>query len=257
MVLTNGRETVTFGEDGVKLDKLRFFPHAVKNNTASTWKMVGELCVDSKIGTGRVEISGYIGKDAPHETKRKIMRICATPFELIDGDRRLSLVPECGVETSAERRFSDKLLYFKICALTLYPLWQSSQLRRETFYSRGGVSNDETAIRITNRGDVSVGMRIRVLFMTSVSKAMLSLNGESILVIGSFSLGNELIIDTRRGKKTVELISNQGETPVNYMHCVVPGSSFFELEPGENRIDFTMSGGSTVITIELTEAYLG
>lgn len=257
MVLTNGRERIDLSADGFKIEKITPLLYQIKSDTVS-YGSVGELYMGSRLGRGKIELEGYIGGDEPESKYRELLRACYSKdgFELIDGDYKLSLCLERGVELASEKRFMDKLLRFKISAIAPYPLWQALVPYNQTFVGRGGTSTDETAIRITNSGDVAVPIKATIWLMSSCESVTLSLGDEKIFINHPFKVHDKVFIDTSKGKKSVTYIPSGSEDEIDIIGFVSPKSDFFELDVGENRIDFAISGGTSYITIEMTEAYM-
>lgn len=255
MVLTNGREQIDLSSGGFRLEKMTSLPCEIRSDS-SYYGALGELYRGSQIGKGRVELEGYIGSDELESKRRALFRICTakTGFELIDGNYKLSLYAEKGVAFSSEKRFTDKLLRFKISAIAPYPLWRSTNQYRKIFANVGGVSSNTTMLSVTNSGDVPVGFKATFLIMASVGGLTLSLGDKKIYINHEFKPQDEVFIDTSAEKKSVTYIPSGSDSEIDIIGFVSPKSDFFELDVGENKLGYSMWGGIAYITIEMTEA---
>ena len=106
----------------------------------------------------------------------------------------------------------------------------------------------------TNEGDVSVGMEIRIIALGNVGNPIIyNSDGQFFGVNTTMTAGDEIVISTIKGKKTV---TKNGE---NILAQIVPKSSWLQLEIGEN--EFTIDSddgteGNMYFTITYKQRYV-
>ena len=106
-----------------------------------------------------------------------------------------------------------------------------------------------------NDGDVAVGMEIRIIALGNVGNPIIyNADGQFFGVITTMQAGDEIVISTVKGKKTV---TKNGE---NIIADIMPKSTWLQLEIGEN--EFTIDSndgteGNMYFTITYKQRYVG
>ena len=117
-----------------------------------------------------------------------------------------------------------------------------------------GEMTDTNQVRMINNGDVGVGMIITVVATGAISnpKIMRDKTSEFIEIAISMNTGDELVISTIRGNKTVMLNGN------SVINKLVSGSTWLELDVGANDFVSTNSVGGDNMTVNISarEKYL-
>lgn len=256
MVLTNGEHSLSFDAE-LSLIRLEIGGAPIKSTLSEQSAIKGTHLISSYCTCGKVKIEGYI-KGADESVRRKLCQICtlSPSFFLVDGAYRLELIPEYCTEISYEERFKDKLLRFTVRALSLSPYWQASESIRTNYFNCGGVSTDENAIFQANLGDIATGFLMEIYVMSSCNFVTLIKGEERIEIKRPFKPLDKIFVDTRHSKKSVTYKIGGEGVPINIIEYVHPSSSFFELDSGENRIDFVVSQGVSYMTLEYTPLFL-
>lgn len=90
-----------------------------------------------------------------------------------------------------------------------------------------------------NSGDVSVGMEIRIIALGNVGNPIIyNSDGKFFGVNTSMQAGDEIVISTVKGKKTV---TKNGE---NVLANIMPKSTWLQLEVGENEFTIDSDDGT-------------
>ena len=258
MVLTNGAESIDFGSDGFEIIKFEISPYKIDTAVSQGEKLSGAISDEFEIGESDILIEGYIKGENIDLKRRKLGRITSpvSEFLLIDGKYKLSLRLSYGIGYSSEKRFSEKVLKFKIIAKAPYPFWQSSDETVLQFDGCATGSTDDTAIRLTNDGDLDTGCIIEAKIFLSTSEVWLRVGDKYIYTNYPFSVGDVLRIDTRFGKKKVEVLPKGSTEYVSIINKLSSSSKFFYLSPGENRIDYFFRESLANITVSFTPFYM-
>ena len=257
MILMNREHIIDLNSEAVRLESFDISGYEIKAQLGSSRGLCGSVLHGISLGERDVKIEGYIASS--HEEKRHALaKICSQnePFYLVDGEYRLELVAKRGPELSCQKRFLNKLLKFTIYARSVNPLWQASQEQVVQFYSIGGVSDESKNMKITNSGDVPVGFLLEVSMRTSADKLIITKNSERIEISHSFEIGDKVFIDTRRGKKGVEVLLSQNNKLISIINELSLGSTLFELDVGENTLGFSVLTGLTNMKFLFSPCYL-
>ena len=237
-------------EGDIVLDSVAYEPYKIKSTL-----VLGERIHDTAgVFRGgepmRVRITGYIRGDTAR-AKRALMALLV-PGKMITLDDGtgyfLDLYATVGLDISSAAHLREKVQKFTLKAVALSSLWHKGE-KSQLFYSCAGVSTDQNAIRVTNDGDVSVGALFKIQAVTKLDSVMLRIGNQRLVYEDGLSSGDYLFIDTRFGKKSVKLQLNGTNEPVSVIERVTPASEFFELEKGENRVDFNIANGMSYITV--------
>lgn len=127
------------------------------------------------------------------------------------------------------------------------------------YFSENGIPFGEYDTNRTklfvNDGDVAVGMEIRIIALGNVGNPIIyNADGQFFGVITTMQAGDEIVISTVKGKKTV---TKNGE---NIIADIMPKSTWLQLEIGEN--EFTIDSndgteGNMYFTITYKQRYVG
>ena len=89
----------------------------------------------------------------------------------------------------------------------------------------------------TNDGDAECGMIITIVALADVlNPAIYKPDGSYIGVNDSMVLGDEIIINTNRGEKSIT------KNGVNILSKIKPGSTFLQLDTGDNELTINSDG---------------
>lgn len=117
---------------------------------------------------------------------------------------------------------------------------------------RWGILHPSEAINIFNAGDIAIGMKIRYTANGVVVNPKL-MNTQTLAYIElqtTLVAGDAVVITTEVGKKRIERTRN-GETS-NLFNALAIGSTFLQLEEGDNVLYATSQSGSSALFSEIT-----
>ena len=111
---------------------------------------------------------------------------------------------------------------------------------------------------IENKGDVSAPVRISFTGPALNPRIQNNTTGEFIQVNQELQSGETLHINTALGKKRVEIEDTEGDR-VNAFNWIDLDSAFWQLEPGENELEYSADTGQddATVTIRWQERYVG
>lgn len=122
--------------------------------------------------------------------------------------------------------------------------------------------------RLYNNGDIDIGVVIRVRIKGNVQNFLITnyTTGETMKIdtgrlktlTGSVLIsGDEVIINTKKGSKSVYLFRNGAST--NILNCMGNYAEWLTLAPGENEVECTASSGLEYVEVEIDSeiAYSG
>ena len=115
-----------------------------------------------------------------------------------------------------------------------------------------GTIHPSEAVNIYNAGDITIGMKIRYTANGVVVNPKL-INTQTLAYIElqtTLLAGDVIVITTEVGKKRIERTRN-GET-VNLFNALAIGSTFLQLEEGDNVLYATSQSGSSSLFTEIT-----
>ena len=103
----------------------------------------------------------------------------------------------------------------------------------------------ERVTDVFNKSDSKIGVIIEATFLGTVnSLRILNVdNGDTFTVNHAFVAGDILTINTNKGSKSVDL--NRNGVHSNMFSKVVKGSTFFNLQSGDNYFSYLADGGSS------------
>lgn len=110
-------------------------------------------------------------------------------------------------------------------------------------------SDTETII---NTSDDETGVVVEIT-ATGAAQGITITNettGESFATNQTMAAGDKIILNTRRGEKSLTLVS--GGTTTNIINTMEPGSDWFDLIPGDNVISYEAEQGGENLTVRLT-----
>ncbi len=257
MLMSSDGLSLSLEGEAVRLESFEISGYEIKPQLGRASGSLGPVLHSITLGQREIKIEGYISAEL-EKNRRTLAKICTQdkPFFIVDGDYRLEAVASYGPELSCQRRFLNKLLKFTLIAKTIAPLWQSKSDKTYIFGNRGGVSSPEESLRVINEGDSAVGFVLEVQMRTSADGIMIAKDGENIDIQRAFSFGDTVIIDTRRGKKGIMLVSAETGETTDIIDTASLGSTFFELEVGENVFSYAVRNGISTMTFRYTPCYL-
>ncbi len=254
----NGRGTVEFGREG-------FILHEIDT---------GASILTDGITTGReVTFSAYIlpsGESADKRARqmenlsRRVRRIVtdADGFTLTVGDRSILLTAKSAPIFAHEAPLNgDEVCFFTVRARAKNASASYFSGTKDTLSvgrgflgelvfpmavteeTRFGSSVSEGVFFAENPGDVPCGFAATVTAHTGdvESFTLRAESGEAISLVYPIPKGKSIVIDTRPGRKSVTADG------VSILSALTWESEFFTLAPGENRLDFSCTGGGSVV----------
>lgn len=103
--------------------------------------------------------------------------------------------------------------------------------------------NAEEGLVINNSSERETGLTIQIDFNNTCNKLLIRKlsSGERFTLNYNFLAYDRVIIDTNKGSKSIKLIRNAVTT--NLFTAMASGSSFFQLELGDNIFDYSVDDG--------------
>lgn len=122
-----------------------------------------------------------------------------------------------------------------------------------------GIINPQYAVNVVNDGDVTLGMTVEFKAAGNVTNPKL-INTKTLEYIQldvDMIAGDLITVCTENKKKRVTLLRNGVES--NYFNYLTDGSTFLQLEEGDNEFQYTAESGESNIymTIKYTPYYAG
>lgn len=107
-------------------------------------------------------------------------------------------------------------------------------------------------VNVYNAGDVATGAIIRIFATSPVVGANVYnvLTNEYFKVTGTLDTGDTLTINTNAGRKRLTITKSTGET-INALHRKAEGSTWLQLEVGDNFIAHTADSGAEAMTVSI------
>lgn len=107
-------------------------------------------------------------------------------------------------------------------------------------------------VNVYNAGDVATGAIIRIFAQAPVTGASVynAITNEYFKVAGTLDAGDTLTINTNAGRKRLTLTKITGETS-NALHRKADGSTWLQLEAGDNFIAYTADAGAESMTVSV------
>lgn len=104
--------------------------------------------------------------------------------------------------------------------------------------------SNETALIINNSSERETGLTIEINIADTCNRILIRKlsTGERFTLNYQFAAYDKVIIDTNKGSKSIKLIRNAVTT--NIFTAMVSGSSFFQLELGDNVFDYSVDNGT-------------
>ena len=122
-----------------------------------------------------------------------------------------------------------------------------------------GVINQHYAANIYNEGDVPLGLKVEFRASGAVTnpKIINTQTLEFIEIEADLIAGDVVTVTTQDGNKRVTLVRNGEE--YNYFNYLADGSTFLELEEGDNEFQYTAAEGESNLYLRLsyTPLYVG
>ena len=177
------------------------------------------------------------------------------------------------VESVEPNIFSERQ-EIQVSLIGLDPYWKasSSQIQKVVgfndtvpqfefpFYSEGnhklvfGDMTNSTGKDIRYLGDAPAGATIIFDFFGTVGNLIISNTTHdetmSISKAGQFYAGEQLVVDTRQGKKTI--IHNAGGKSSFITGVLAPGSKWIQMHPGINTIALQYAGGNEDMSVSIS-----
>ena len=113
-----------------------------------------------------------------------------------------------------------------------------------------------TSVTVDNQGDVSTPLLFTLFGPLENPVLKNNTTGEEVQVNKNIQAGEKLTIFTGFGEKSVELTDTGGVTE-NAFSFVTPASKFFQLQQGENDLEYTATSGDGDAFVKFFNRYLG
>lgn len=192
----------------------------------------------------QAEISGYVEANDPtifsSNEGSDISIVCPNPFFYSAGPNGINTTIFYGVEPLFEFPFSNESLY-------------------ECLIEMGLIKNQTEQVVVYN-GDAEIGVTITIHAIGKASNITIYNTGtREVMRIDTDKLkkftgsgivaGDEIIICTVKGNKTISLLRNGITT--NILNCIDKNSDWFQLAKGDNIFAYTAESGSTNLQFKI------
>lgn len=180
-----------------------------------------------------------------------------------------------GAVPEASPRFTERIKNYNAAEITFFcpsPFWESVEKKQVKIAWIGNAFEFPIAIEpnmkfgvIQSKERVNIGAALNTSVIITVYapatdpiKISNNTTGQVIELEHSLSGGEKLIINTKRGGKSVTLVHNDG-TKEDAFHYITPDSELFELVPGKNEIEYVNwdENEPTRVEIGFCEMYMG
>jgi len=271
-------ESVEFGKFGPfvlqRIDGTSGVPIEIKS-TKSPYQD-GSSFIDTNLVERTIPLQGFIKADSQqqlYERRRDLTRILNPklgPGKLVYSNSFRSYA----ITTTAELELGDKITTHNLFTVDFTandPYWRDeNQTVKELRFESGGLvfplrlptqfAFSGYRGTFVNSGDVEAPVEIRYKGPATNPIVELETTGEYIKVNYELSEFDTLIINTAFGKKRVEVLNEDG-TRTNVFHWIDLGSTFFQLQVGQNTLKYGSDKDSDQqaanVTIYWYNRYLG
>lgn len=185
-----------------------------------------------------IKTAGYVESNEPDIFSKQegctISILCPDPFFYAYGPDEITETIFYGIEPLFEFEFENNSL-----DEPLIEFGEISDMMERNIYYEG---DTEIGVRITIHAmgpasNVAIyNTGTREIMRINTSEKLLAMTGEEIVE------GDDIIIDTTRGHKTITLIRDGYKT--NILNCLQRGSDWFQLSKGDNIFAYTADFGS-------------
>lgn len=180
-----------------------------------------------------------------------------------------------GAVTESSPKFTERIKNYNAAEITFFcpsPFWESLDEKQVRIAWIGnafefpiaiepdmkfGVIQSKEAVNITSALNTSITITITAP-ATDPIKISNNTTGQIIELEHALTGAEKLIINTKRGGKSVTLVHNDG-TREDAFHYITPDSELFELVPGKNEIEYVNwdENEPTRVEIGFCEMYMG
>ncbi len=185
------------------------------------------------------------------------------------------ITAKIGAVPESSPKFTKRIKNYNGAEITFFcpsPYWESTEERRVKIAWIGnafefpiaiepdmkfGVIQSKEAVNITSALNTSITITITAP-ATDPIKISNNTTGQIIELEHALTGAEKLIINTKRGGKSVTLVHNDG-TREDAFHYITPDSELFELVPGKNEIEYVNwdENEPTRVEIGFCEMYMG
>lgn len=281
-------QKVTYINDmGMSVDIKYSFPYFFQGTTGedglnsvitkiSNYNQDGSSITNKQIGDRTITLTGIIKgntKTELAEYRSKLLSIFNPKFKgtLVYEFGEIKKQIECVVE--AAPKFGTKNIWkhesFMISLFCPNPFWKDISISSEEIITWiGGMSfpfsfpvsfstKGDPSKNIINDGDVETPIEITFKGPAINPKIINILTGEFIRVKRTLTSDDTLVINTEFGNKKVEILKIDG-TKQNAFNYIDLNSSFFQLNQGDNVIEYSTDGlEPSSVAIKFRKRYLG
>lgn len=241
--------------------------------------MDGIYLNDIRVEPAEIKASVYIHGNSREEMYKNrfelIRRLTpkATPGTLYYQNDYISA--KIGAVPESSPKFTERIKNYNAAEITFFcpsPFWESLDEKQVRIAWIGNAFEFPIAIEakmkfgvIQSKEKVNIGAALNTSVIISVSapatnpiKISNNTTGQIIELEHSLSDGEKLIINTKRGSKSVTLVRSDG-TREDAFHYITPDSELFELVPGENELEYLNwnENEPTRVEIAFNELYSG
>lgn len=192
------------------------------------------------------ETTGYVESNEPvifsSQEMTQVSILCPDPYFYAVGDAGKRIIP-CDLPNQFEFPFENKSL---------------TEPTIEFLMRENGAQ-----IEIDNQGDVEIGFTIRIKFKGPATgiqirrantQQRMRLDDNIInAIVGGIQIGDEIVINTRRGSKSIELI--RGGTTYNIINALKSGATWHQLEVGVNLFKIYATDGDELNNLSISFEY--
>lgn len=219
---------------------------AIRHETYRYFPVKKQITIEVETDKRRCRTTGYVESNEPNIFSSledcSISVICPDSWFEDASDEGLNVIEYFGVDPLFEFPFSNESLTEK--------LLEFGDIRttfEETFYYYGEVDTGFTLKihAIGNVGDVTIYDLETNNTMKILSSKLEALTGSAL------KSGDDIIISTVKGRKSARLLRDAKY--INILNCLDRGSTWFELNQGENRFAYRAGeDGSESLNMQLT-----
>lgn len=225
----------------------------------------GDTYIDTRLHPRFITLEGAIANNdfaKIRELRRDIMKVCNPKFGIgkltleLDGDLKEIYGVLDGSPAFPERGNSPYQKFMVVWKCPS-PYWLDEITVSEpmtafigefvfpiTFPTRMGIQSEKRVF--VNEGDVETPVFIEFTGPSVAPEVRNNTTGEFLRVDATLEAGDVLTINTEFGKKRVEI---NGQDAI---HWIADGSTFWQLVPGENEVEYTAYSGQEDATVSLT-----
>lgn len=235
---------------GFIIDSVEIGAIVGKHNTYKFYGQIGETVSNTSIGTRDVSITGWAvaGSSQTVEELKNQLNHFVNPFEPVElyySSFMLQFTPSNTIKYGTSYKDNnDKICKFNIYGVAYNPMFSQGSPSTEVF---AGVS-PYVSKTYNNNGDIPIGMVVTITASGDVVNPYIQnvTTGEKLTLQTSLGSSDEIYIDTRSGKKSLE---EPGR--LNLFKYKTLDSQWPQLRVGSNIVRFGATSGADNMSIKV------